>query len=81
MVDLQVLHGARLSEGGSGGAPLLLTSYSWEEADDDCGQLEEWGLREGGVERGGDWAWEPVCSLMTPHPSHPSHLRISGLTD
>lgn len=27
--------------------PLLITSYSWEEADDDCGQLEEWGIPEG----------------------------------
>ncbi len=27
-----------------GGAPCVITSYSWAEADDDCGTLEEWGL-------------------------------------
>ena len=34
------------------GAPLLITSYSWEEADDDCGALEDWGLPPRA------WVWE-----------------------
>jgi len=47
------------------GAPLLITSYSWEEADDDAGILEEWGLPEGSPA----WAWEaepnPTASQTT----------------
>lgn len=41
-----------------GGAPMVITSYSWAEADDDCGALEEWGLPEGEA-----WVWE-----LEPNP-------------
>jgi hypothetical protein len=48
-------------------APLLITSYTWEEADDDAGTLEGWGLPEGSAA----WEWEaepnPAASQRTVH--------------
>lgn len=41
-----------------GGAPCVITSYSWAEADDDCGTLEEWGLPSEAWVRHG-WEVEP----------------------
>lgn len=49
--------------------PLLFTSYSWEEADDDNGTLETWGLAESA------WVWGPelnpfrsrrLCTVRVP---------------
>lgn len=41
-----------------GGAPCVITSYSWAEADDDCGTLEDWGLPPEAWVRHG-WELEP----------------------
>jgi hypothetical protein len=48
-----------------GGAPLVITSYSWEEADDDCGVLEEWGLPPAA------WLWD-----LQPNPYAAAGGRI-----
>jgi hypothetical protein len=51
------------------GAPLLITSYSWEEADDDTGTLEEWGLPEGAPA----WVWEAEAN---PYGSRRTVQRV-----
>ena len=63
------------------GAPLVITSYSWEEADDDTGTLEKWGVPEGSPA----WEWEvepnPYASRRTVRRVCEQQQRSEELCD